>query len=411
MISRDTVEAFRFAGHALWSNRTRTLLTSFSMLIANAAVILVVSLALAGRDFVVAQIEGVGSNLIYAYYEAGGGVPASEADYISIADVVAVEESLGDLAVATAGVMSTWDWTTVDGRPQQVRVLGANDQYRFVRNLEILSGRFLDAADLEDRNKVCLLTEALARKMHGSPSQSLGAMLKIHGLDFQIIGVFREGVETFGQSEVASNSALIPITVLEYFQPVERIDPLYVSVRSAAEVGRAGELVRATLESRHRPGSLYRVDNLSGVLAAAQNISRALTAVLFLIASVTLGIGGVFIMNIMLISVAERTKEIGLRMAVGATRRQVKMQFLLEAVGMSLLGGLAGVAVGVAIPAVLNRLISQLNLAALADLYIPVAGWSVVAALTVSVLVGVLFGSMPAARAAELDPVEALRHE
>ena len=411
MISRDIVEACRFAGQALWSNRTRTLLTAFSMLIANAAVILVVSLALAGRDFVVAQIEGVGSNLIYAYYEAGGGVPAAEADYISIADVAAVEESLGDLAVAVAGVMSTWDWTTVDGRPQQIRVLGANEQYRFVRNLEILSGRFLDAADLEDRNKVCLLTEELARKLHGSPPQALGAMLKIHGLDFQIVGVFREGVETFGQSEVASNSALIPLTVLEYFQPVERVDPLYVSVRSAAEVERAGQLVRAALEGRHRPGSLYRVDNLTGVLTAAQNISKALTAVLFLVASVTLGIGGIFIMNIMLISVAERTKEIGVRMAVGATRRQVKLQFLLEAVGMSLLGGLTGVAVGVSIPAVANRVISQLDIPALAGLYVPVAGWSVVAALTVSLLVGVVFGSTPAARAAELDPVEALRHE
>lgn len=411
MISRDTIEAFRFAGQALWSNRTRTLLTSFSMLIANAAVILVVSLALAGRDFVVAQIEGVGSNLIYAYYEAGGGVPAAEADYISIADVEAVEAGLGEMAVAVSGVMSTWDWTTVDGRPQQIRVLGANDQYRFVRNLDILSGRFLDAADLEDRHKVCLLTETLAKKLHGTPSQALGAMLKIHGLDFQIIGVFREGVETFGQSEVASNSALIPITVLEYFQPVERVDPLYVSVRSAAEVERAGRLVRSTLESRHRPGSLYRVDNLSGVLAAAQNISKALTAVLFLVASVTLGISGVFIMNIMLISVAERTKEIGLRMAMGATRRQVRLQFLLEAVSMSLLGGLAGVALGVAIPTVANRLLARLDVPALADLHIPVAGWSIAAALTVSVLVGVLFGSMPAARAAELDPVEALRHE
>jgi len=411
MISRDIVEACRFAGQALGSNRTRTLLTAFSMLIANAAVILVVSLALAGRDFVVAQIEGVGSNLIYAYYEAGGGVPAAEADYISIADVAAVEESLGDLAVAVAGVMSTWDWTTVEGRPQQIRILGANEQYRFVRNLEILSGRFLDAADLEDRNKVCLLTEELARKLHGSAPQALGAMLKIHGLDFQIVGVFREGVETFGQSEVASNSALIPLTVLEYFQPVERVDPLYVSVRSVAEVERAGQLVRAALEARHRPGSLYRVDNLTGVLAAAQNISKALTAVLFLVASVTLGIGGIFIMNIMLISVAERTKEIGVRMAVGATRRQVKLQFLLEAVGMSLLGGLAGVAVGVSIPAVANRVISQLDIPALAGLYVPVAGWSVVAALTVSLLVGVVFGSTPAARAAELDPVEALRHE
>jgi putative ABC transport system permease protein len=176
-------------------------------------------------------------------------------------------------------------------------------------------------------------------------------------------------------------------------------------------VDRAGELVRRTLESRHRPGSLYRVDNLGGVLAAARRISAAMTAVLVLVAAITLSISGIFIMNIMLIAVAERTKEIGLRMAVGATRRQVKLQFLLEAISISLLGGLSGVAVGVAIPLAAQRALVQLDIPALAALHLPISGWAVAAAIAVSGGVGVVFGLTPAARAAELNPVEALRHE
>ena len=405
----DIVEAFRFALAALWQHRTRSLLTGLSMLIANASVITVVSIALAGRDFVVAQIEGVGSNLIYAFYEAGGNVSAAEADYINLSDVDAVKARLGPLATAASGVMSTWDYVPVNGRAEQIRVLGANADYREVRNIRVPAGRFFDEGEIEDRKKVALVTAPLARKLFGG--EAVGRTLRIHGLDFRVIGVFEEGVDTFGQSEVSSNSALIPVTVMQYFTSLERVDPLYISVRSQEEVPRAAELVRETLEARHRPGSLYRVDSLSGVLAAARQISAALTVVLLLVAAITLAISGIFIMNIMLIAVAERTKEIGLRMAVGATRRQVKLQFLMEAVAISLIGGLAGVLVGVSIPTALNALIGRLDIAQLESLAVPISPWSIAAAIVVSGTVGAVFGLMPAARAAELDPVEALRHE
>ncbi len=413
---KEWIEAGQFAWGAMWSHKTRTLLTGLSMLIANASVILVVSVALAGRDFVVHQIEGVGSNLIYAYYEAGGNVSASEADFITVADLGAVRDGLGDAVTAAAGVISTWDWVPVGGRPQQIRVLGSNVDYRYVRNLDILAGRYFDEADMEERAKVALLTPELARKLYGSVDGAVGQPIKIQGLKFQVIGVFKEGVETFGQSEVAGNSALIPLSVMRYFTQVERVDPLYVSVRSQDEVPAASRKIREILEARHRPGSLYRVDNLAGVLDAAKNISLALTVVLLLVAAITLAISGIFIMNIMLIAVSERTKEIGIRMAVGARRRQVQRQFLMEAVGISLLGGVAGAIVGVSIPLLARRIIAgflipRFDLPELAALQIPIEPWSIVAALGVSVVVGAVFGFTPASRAAKLNPVDALRYE
>jgi len=345
----------------------------------------------------------VGANLIYAYYEAGGNVSEAEADYITLDDLEAVKFQLGDIAQEIAGVMGTWDRLFIDGRPQQIRVLGSSEEYRVVRNLEIPAGRFFDANDVAGRVKICLLTEPLARKLFGSHRQAIGEAIQVHGLKFTIVGVFREGVETLGQTEVAADSVLIPITVMKYFQPRERIDPLYVSVRSQQEVEAATTLIHQTLVSRHRPGSLYKVENLSSILSAAKAIALALTVVLILVATVTLTISGIFIMNIMLISVSERTKEIGIRLSVGATRRQIRAQFLAEAVCISTLGGLAGVLLGISIPFVARLLLPQLT--------IPISTISVVAAVVVSGTVGAIFGLLPAVRAAKLNPVEALRYE
>jgi putative ABC transport system permease protein len=396
-------DALGFALSALWQHKTRTALTGLSMVIANASVIVVVSVALAGRDFVVQLIEGVGANLIYAYYEAGGNVSTSEADYITLADLDAVKSQLGDVVTGAAGVMSTWDTIPIDGRASQVRVLGSNEDYRVVRNLTIPAGRFFDESDIEERRKVALLTEPLARKLFGSPADAVDESVKVHGLQFAVIGVFREGVDTFGQSEVAGDSILIPITVMQYFQSVERVDPLYVSVRSQQEVDEATARIRQLLESRHRPGSTYRVENLAGILLAARQISAVLSVVLLIIASITLAISGIFIMNIMLISVSERTKEIGIRMAVGATRKKVQYQFLLEAICISLLGGLVGVLLGVLVPLVARQFLPRLS--------IPISPISIVAAVVVSGTVGAVFGLLPATRAAKLDPIEALRYE
>ena len=396
-------ETLRFAFAELRRQRLRSLLTGMSMTVAVAALIVVVTAALTGRDFVVSRIEGVGSNLIYAYYEAGGNVSPAEADYIDLADIDAVRDRLGGLVEAAAGVMSTWDWVSVNGRPRQIRVLGSSAEYRVVRNLQVLAGRFLDAGDLLSRAKVCLLTPAAAERLYGSADAAVGRTLKVHDLDFRIVGVFSEGVETFGQSEVAADSVLIPITVMRYFQPVERVDPLYVSVRSREQVERAAALVRETLESRHRPGSLYRVDNLAGVLAAAGQIASALTVVMMLIAAVTLAVSGIFIMNILLIAVRERTAEIGLRMAVGASRRDIHRQFLAEAVTLSLLGGFLGAVLGVALPLLAARLWPQLP--------VRISAVSVAVAVVSAAAVGCVFGLLPAARASKLDPVEALRHD
>jgi putative ABC transport system permease protein len=227
--------------------------------------------------------------------------------------------------------------------------------------------------------------------------------VKLHGLEFEIVGTFKERTSSFGQSEITGENVLIPISVLKYFAPIERIDPLYVQARTTGDVEPVTRAVRSVIESRHRLGARYKVENLTEILGAARNIASILTLVLVIVSAIALIISGIGIMNIMLVTVTERTREIGLRMAVGAARRDVLEQFLLEAVLISMAGGTAGIALGVAVPLSVQFFAP--------DFAIPISPLSIVVAFSVSLLVGLVFGILPASRASRLNPTEALRYE
>jgi putative ABC transport system permease protein len=238
--------------------------------------------------------------------------------------------------------------------------------------------------------------------MFGSSDAAIGRTFSISGIPFTIIGVFKQSVTDFGQSEIADQTILIPYSVARYFTGSENVKQIYFSMRTMTEVPDASKEIVRVVESRHRAGSVYKPQTLGELLTIAARIANALTAVLVLVAAVTLAVGGVGIMNIMLANVRARIREIGIRKALGATRREIKLQFLAEAVIISLSGGVVGVVVGLAPP---------LSVRLFTDYPLPISGLSIIIALTAATLVGVIFGTVPATRAAQLDPVDALKYE
>jgi putative ABC transport system permease protein len=281
-------------------------------------------------------------------------------------------------------------------------VLGVYPEYKSVRNLVILSGRFFDEQDSQARNKVGVITKQLAEDLFGSVDAAVGQVLKLSGLPFTVIGTFKEGVETFGQSEVQANSMIIPYSVSRFFTNTPTVRLIYFSVSDPTMVAAASDQIKSVLQSRHRPESVYSVQNLTQLLVVAEKTANALTMVLLGVSLVVLLVSGIGIMNIMLSTVSARIREIGIRKAIGATKREIQLQFLSEAILISLFGGLVGIVIGLALP---------FSVRFFTEYRLPVSGLSAIVALVVSSTVGILFGTMPATRAAQLDPVESLRYE
>ena len=397
-------EVLAVSVRALAANKLRSFLTALGLVIGNASVILVVTISLTSTELILEQIRGIGSNVIWAYYEAGSrDSDQVQNDFVNLADVEAIRTSLAERIVAATAVMSSNDFLSINGKPQELAVQGCDEYYPRVRNLAILSGRFMDAGEVSGRAKVAMLTEKLARDIYGSQAAAIGQVLKLKGFQFTVIGTFKERTPTFGLSELGERTVIIPITVLKYFARVERIDPVYIQARRAQDVGPLTLDVRRVLESRHRPGARYFVDNLGPILDTAQQIGTLLTLVLILVSLIALVISGIGIMNIMLVTVTERTREVGLRMAIGASRREVMLQFLAEATMLSVAGGLLGMLIGLAIP-LIGRQFAE-------GLAIQISWISVAISFLVSFAVGLTFGYLPAKRAASLSPTEALRYE
>lgn len=394
-------ETFQTALDALRANKFKAFLTMLGVVIGSACLVLVVTVGLTGKRYILQQIEGVGANLVYASHISPGPTqPRPIADELGLGDLRAIRE-LPNVQHA-AGEYDTQIEITVGAKERSIQLVGVSDDFDKVRNLDVMQGRFLDQIDHDTAAKATVITQGLAKLL--PYSNPVGETITVGGLNLTIIGVFKERVTTFGQSEIADETVIIPFSLMKNFMPEEFLKTLYAQAENPDEVPRLTRDMAGVIQSRHRPGASYTVQNLASLLAAARSISNALTVVLLIIASVTLVISGIGIMNIMLVTVTERTREIGVRMAIGARRREIEWQFLIEAFIISGLGAVTGVVIAVAIPVGLQLFI-------LDAVYLPISWVSVVVSFTVSSGVGILFGFLPARRAARLMPTEALHYE
>ena len=403
----------RIALAALRVNKLRSALTMLGIIIGVGAVIAMTAIGAGAQARVEDQIKSLGSNLIIVLPGnlTSGGVRMGFGSQLTLSedDATALPREIAEIEVAApqlrgAGqvVYGNSNWST--------QILGVTSDYLIAREWPLVSGRAFTAEEQDGAAKVALLGQTVARTLFGE-SDAVGEIVRIRNVPHEVIGVLdRKGQSMIGQDQ--DDVALIPIStarkrVLGGRQVHNRnVSSITVKVRAGADVGQAEQLMRDLLRQRHKLQANQEDDffvrNLSEVLAAQEASSKVLAILLAAIASVSLVVGGIGIMNIMLVSVTERTREIGLRMAVGARGRDILMQFLVEAVTLSLIGGLVGIVLGA---------IASVAVGAFAGWRTELGAGSVLLAFGFAAAIGVFFGFYPARKAARLAPIDALRHE
>jgi len=394
-------ETFTVAIDALRANKLRAALTSLGVIIGSASIVLVVTVALTSKKFVISQIESVGANLVWVEVVKTPDKSQPISHELTLQDMEAARSIPGVAQVA--GTSDLLMSVVAEGRVRPVTLIGVTDGYQTIKRLVVVRGRYFDATDMASRGKVCLITTKLAEKLYGHES-SVGQQLRMGELTFTVIGVFKERVETYGLSDIQDESVLVPFGLMKSYTGTDVLRVLDAQAGSAEDVPRVQRQVGALLRSRHPPEAEYNVQTLTAILVAAQNISLALTIVLIVIAFIALLISGIGIMNIMLVTVKERTREIGIRKAIGAPRRDILYQFLIEAFLISGGGAVLGILIGLAVPVA-----AQLFLPG--NLRVPISPLSVVIAFVVSCSTGLFFGYLPANNASSLQPIESLRYE
>ncbi len=401
-------ETWNLALDSLRSNKLRAGLTMLGVVIGSACIVLVVTVALAGKRFIIAQIEAVGSNIVYASLVSTNiGQSVSMGDQISMGDLEAIRRGIPQV-VQVAGTHDIQMNVTTPSATRPVSLVGVTSGFQQIRNLIIVRGRYFDDGDFLASSKVCLLIEHLAQLAfpYGDP---VGQQIHVGDLDFTVIGVFRERVQTFGQTEITTDSVLVPFPLIQYYTGSSYIKTFYAQADNPEDVGLVTQEVTDILRSRHRAGASYDIRNLSSILETARYISLALTVVLLLIAMITLVVSGIGIMNIMLVSVTERTREVGIRKAVGARHEEILYQFLTEAGIISGAGAIVGIIIAVLVPPVVTAIIRLFPVPP--GIEISTSWPSVLLAFVVSCATGILFGYLPASKAAGLQPVESLHYE
>src|SRR5262249_12322380 len=331
-------EIWKISLDALRANKIKAFLTMLGIVIGSCCIVLVVTISLAGRNYIVAQVEAAGSNLIYAELRRIGAQATTLGDEITQADVEAARREI-PYVVEAAGTTDLQMSVVAGGIERPVTLIAVTEGFQRIRHLLVVTGRYFDDADMRSHDKTCLVTEELARVVFPGVSP-LEQEIRVGELRFTVIGVFKERISTFGQSEIARESIIVPFGLMKSYAGTDSVKVLYAQASTPESVPIVTSEMEQVLRSRHRAGAMYDVQNLNVILEATRKISLAVSVVLLAVGSITLIISGVGIMNIMLVTVTQRTREIGVRKAVGAAKREILYQFLLEAMIMSAGGAL-----------------------------------------------------------------------
>ncbi|HBQ86020.1 MAG TPA: ABC transporter permease [Syntrophomonas sp.] len=388
------LESIRVALESIRSNMMRSILTTVGIVIGIAAVIAIVAIGQGGKATLMQEMEKIGSNLFAVYPDWRKDEPTTGKEF-ALEDVRKIKEQVPQIKYMAAYAGS---YESIRGgkKTKSARITGTEGDHAFLQSLEMLEGRFFSKSD--ESRRVAAIDEALAEELFGR-KDVLGERVVVNGNSFAICGVIKDkGSFLMGESKYL----YIPIRAWLDMYPDGVIDSLQGSTYNGAEVETAMDQTIKILERRHRAKDLYAGETLAQQMEMASKVTSVLTLIIGAIAGISLLVGGIGVMNIMLVSVTERTREIGLRMALGARRRDIMTQFLIEAVMLCVIGGVIGMILGVGGAYLIAKLAK----------WPPLVSWAtILLAFAFSAGIGIIFGLLPASKASNLDPIEALRHD
>ena len=398
--------SIRIAMRALASNPLRSLLTMLGVIIGVGAVVAMVAIGQGARASVTQQVQALGSNLLTVFagiVQFGGVARGDQVRTMTLEDADAIRKEVPGV-IGVSAEFSRTAQVTFRSENTNTQVSGVTPEFQAVRNFYPAEGQFFTDGDMRSRAKVAVVGKTVATRLF-TDANPIGQRIKIRGITFEVIGVMEEkGATGFSDRD---DVVFVPLTTAQRrLFGVTHVRTIQVQVATAEDMTEAQAALTEVLRTRHRlrpsEDNDFTVRSQADILQAFTGVSQTMTVLLGGIAAVSLIVGGIGIMNIMLVSVTERTREIGIRKAVGARRRDILLQFLVESISLSVTGGIIGIVVGI----LGSKLISHF------------AGWAtllsvqaIVMAFSFAVAVGVFFGLYPARRAASLDPIEALRHE
>lgn len=404
---QDLIEEIFFA---LLANKARSFLTILGIVIGIGSVIVMIAIGQRSQSKITSSIESLGANLIVVSpgTQRGFGMMVSggrgSAQSLTIDDAEAIKNELSLVKAIEPEVSSRYQ-VLAKGTNTNVSVVGTNNDYLLVRNMQIGEGSFISEQDLKNKSKIAILGTTVRDDLFGENAEAVGQTIRINGIEFKVAGItIAKGGNTMNSQD---NMVFIPITTAQqYLSGSKYVSSIYVSAIDQKSMTILQEQITSLLLERHNisdPDSAdFSTTNQADITETATSVADTFTILLASVASISLIVGGIGIMNMMLTTVTERTREIGLRKAVGAKKKNVNLQFLGEAMALTFLGGLIGI--------ILGWLVS-FGLDYFAITTTRVSFWSIILAFGVSALIGISFGYYPASRASKLNPIEALRYE